>query len=56
MECDARQQIAAVAQSLSSMASGDLFWTEGRYGAGAGFLEHFLDGKETVFEISSVDP
>jgi hypothetical protein len=55
VECNARQQIAAVAESLSSVAAGDLFGTEGRYGTGARFLEYFLEGKETVSQVPSMD-
>lgn len=55
MECDARQQIAALAESLSSVAAGDLFRSEGGYGAGARLLEPFLEREETGFELSSVD-
>ena len=55
MECDARQQVAAVAEPLSSVAAGDLFGTEGRYGAGTRFLEFVLEREEPVFEISAVD-
>jgi hypothetical protein len=55
VECDARQQVAAVAKPLSSVAAGNLFGTEGRHGAGARFLESFLEGEETVFEVSAVD-
>ena len=55
MECDARQQIAAVAEPLSAMEAGDLFGAEGGYGAGARFLEPLLEGEEAVFAVSSVD-
>ena len=55
MECDARQQVAAVAEPLSSMEIGDLLGTEGGYGAGAGFFEYLLEGKEAVLEISAMD-
>ena len=55
VECDARQQVAAVAESLSSVAAGDLLRAEGGYGAGARFLEHLLEGKEAVFEVSALD-
>ena len=55
MECDARQQIAAVAQSLSAVATGDLFGTESGYGAGSGLLESFLERKGAVPQVSSVD-
>ena len=55
MECDARQQVAAMAEPLSSVAAGDLFRTEGGYGAGARFLESFLEREEAAFEVSAVD-
>ncbi len=55
VECDARQQVAAVAESLSSVAAGDLLGAEGGYGAGARFLESLLEGKEAVFEVSALD-
>jgi hypothetical protein len=55
VECDARQQVAAVAEPLSSVAAGNLFRTEGRDGVGARFLESFLEGEATVFEVSAVD-
>ena len=55
MECDARIPIAAVAESLSAVAAGDLFGPEGRDGAGSRFLESLLEGKETVLPISSMD-
>jgi hypothetical protein len=55
VECDARQSVAAVAESLSSVAAGDLFGPESGYGAGARLLEYFLEREETVFEVSSVD-
>jgi hypothetical protein len=55
VECDAWQQVAAVAEPLSSVAAGDLFGTEGRYGAGARFLEFVLEREEPVFEVSAVD-
>ena len=55
VERDARQPIAAVAQSLSSVAAGDIFGAEGGYGAGSRFLGDFLEGKETVSEISALD-
>jgi hypothetical protein len=55
VECDAWQPLAAVAKSLSSVADGDILRAEGRDGAGAGLLESFLEGKETVVEVSSMD-
>ena len=55
VECDAGQQVAAVAKPVSSMAAGDLFGPEGRYGAGAGFLGSLLEGEETVLPVSSMD-
>jgi len=55
VECDAGEQVAAVAERLSAMAAGDLFRPEGGYGAGARLLESFLDGKETVPPVSSMD-
>ena len=55
VECDTRQQVAAVAEPLSSVAAGDVLRAEGGYGAGAGFLACFLEGKETVFEVSAMD-
>ena len=55
VECDARQPVAAVAESVSSMAAGDLFGTEGRYRAGVRFLESFLEREETVFAVSALD-
>ena len=55
MECDARQQVEAVAKPLSAMAAGDLFRPESRHGAGSRFLESLLEGKETVLPVSSMD-
>ena len=55
VECDARQPIAAVAKSLSSVAAGDLLRAEVGYGAGARLLEPLLEGRETVLEVSSMD-
>ena len=55
MECDARQQVAAVAEPLSAVAAGDLLRSAGGDGGGAGFLESFLEGEETVFQVSSLD-
>jgi len=55
VECDAGQSVAPVAESLSSVAIGDLFRTEGRDRRGSGFLESVLEGKETVFEVPSMD-
>jgi hypothetical protein len=55
VECDARQPVAAVAESLSSMAAGDLLGPEGGDGAGARFLEFILERKETDVEVSAVD-
>jgi hypothetical protein len=55
VECDARQPVATVAEPLSSMAAGNLFGAKGRHRAGARFLESFLEGEETVFEVSAVD-
>jgi hypothetical protein len=55
VERDARQQVAAVAEPLSTVAAGDLLRPEGGYGAGAGFLACFLEGKETVFEVFAMD-
>ena len=55
MECYARQPVAAVAESLSSMAAGDLFGPEGGDGRGARFLEFILERKETDAEVSAVD-
>ena len=55
VECDARPPVAAVAESLSAVAAGDLFGPEGGYGAGSRLLESFLEGKETVPAVSSVD-
>jgi hypothetical protein len=48
VECDAGQQVAAVAKPVSAVAAGDLFRPEGRYGAGSGFLESLLEGKTPV--------
>ena len=56
VECDARQQVAAVAEPLSAVAAGDLFRPEGRDGAGARLLESLLEGEETVVPVSSMDP
>jgi hypothetical protein len=55
LECDARQQVAAVAEPLSSVAAGDLLRTKGRYGASAGFCEYFLEREEAVLQVSAVD-
>ena len=55
MECDARQQVEAVAKPVSAVAAGDLFGPEGRDGAGSGFLESLLEGEETVLPVSSMD-
>jgi hypothetical protein len=55
VECDARLPAAAVAESLSAVAAGDLFGPEGRYGAGSRFLESLLEREETVLAVSSVD-
>ena len=55
VECDARQQAAAVAEPLFAVAAGDLLRPEGGYGAGARFLERLLERKEAVFEVSAMD-
>ncbi len=55
MECYARESIAAVAESLSSVAAGDVLGAEGGYGAGAGLLEYLLEGEEAVSAVSPVD-
>ena len=55
VECDVRAPIAAVAESLSSVAIGDLFRTEGRDGRGSRFLESILEGEAAVFTVSSMD-
>jgi hypothetical protein len=55
MECDARLPVAAVAESLSAVAAGDLFRPEGRHGAGSRLLESLLEGKETILPVSSMD-
>jgi hypothetical protein len=55
VECDAGQPVAAVAESLSSMAAGDLLGPEGGDGAGARFLEFILEREETDVEVSAVD-
>jgi hypothetical protein len=55
VECYARQPVAAVAESLSSVAIGDLFRAEGRDCTGSRLLESVLEGKETVFEVPSMD-
>jgi hypothetical protein len=55
VECDAREQVAAVAEPLSAVAAGNLFGPEGGDGAGARFLESLLEGEETVLQVSSMD-
>ena len=35
VECDAGEQVAAVAEPLSAVAAGNLFGPEGRHGAGS---------------------
>ena len=55
MECDAGEPVAAVAESLSAMAAGDVLGPEGGDGRGARFLEFILEGKETDVEVSAVD-
>jgi hypothetical protein len=55
MERDARQQITAVAEPLSKMATGNLFGAKGRDGEGARFLESILDGEEAVLAVSPMD-
>ena len=55
MERDARQSLAAVAKPLSPVAARDLLWPEGGHGESTRLLEYFLEGEETVFEISSMD-
>jgi hypothetical protein len=55
VECDARQQVAAVAEPLSAVAAGNLFGPEGRDGAGARFLESLLEGEEAVLAVSAMD-
>jgi hypothetical protein len=55
VECYARQQVATMAESLSSLAAGDVFRPEGGYGAGARLLELVLGGEATVSQVSSVD-
>ena len=39
MACDARVQAAAVAESVSALAPGDVFGAEGGCSDGGGFLE-----------------
>ncbi len=55
MECDAREQAAAVAEPLSAVAAGNLFRPEGGDSAGSRLLESLLEGKETVLPVSSMD-
>ena len=55
VECDAGQQVAALAEPLPAVAAGDLFGPEGGYGAGARLLESLLEGEETVLPVSSMD-
>jgi hypothetical protein len=55
VERDARQPIAAVAEPLSSVAAGDIFRSESGHSASARFLEPVLEGKKTVFQVSSLD-
>lgn len=55
VECDAGEQVAAVAEPVSAVAAGNLFGPEGGDGAGSRFLESFLDGEETVLQVSSMD-
>jgi hypothetical protein len=55
VECDARQQVETVAESLSAVAAGNLFGPEGGDGAGTRLLGSFLEGEETVLPVSSMD-
>jgi hypothetical protein len=55
MERYARQPVAAVAESLSSVAGGDLLRAEGGHGESARFLELILEGEATVFAVPSMD-
>jgi hypothetical protein len=55
VECDARQQVAAVAESVSAMAAGDLFGPEGGHSAGTRLLEFVLEREEAVLPVSAMD-
>jgi hypothetical protein len=55
VECDARQQVAAVAESVSAVAAGDLFGPEGGHGAGTRLLEFVLEREEAVLPVSAMD-
>ena len=55
VECDAGEQVAAVAEPLSAVAAGNLFRPEGGDSAGSRLLESLLDGEETVLPVSSMD-
>jgi hypothetical protein len=55
VECDAGQQVAAVAEPVSAVAAGDLFGPEGGHGASTRLLEFVLEGEEAVFPVSAMD-
>ena len=55
VECDARQQIAAVAESVSAMEVGDLFRQESRDAEGSGFLSFWVERKGAVSAVPAVD-
>jgi hypothetical protein len=55
VECDAGQSIATVAESVSSLAVGDVLGPEGGDGRGARFLEFVLERKAATAEISAMD-
>jgi hypothetical protein len=55
VECDAGKPAAAVAKPLSTVEVGDVFGAEGGDGAGAGFLESVVGGKEAGFSFSAMD-
>jgi hypothetical protein len=55
VECDTRRPVAAVEESLSAVAAGDVYGAARGYYNGARFLEAVLDGEGTVVSVSSMD-
>jgi hypothetical protein len=53
--CDTGQQTAAVEESVSAVAAGDVLGSAGGDGASARLLEFLLEGEATDLPISAVD-
>jgi len=55
LECDAGTSADALAERISALAGGDVFWQAGRIAGGSGHIRIYVGAEVGAFEFSVLD-